>query len=144
MVSFDLVCSLLSPLHLLCPLARSLRFPLLPRQNSWAFLNPRSERRNDPLDDVSHATALWCSGRELNHVSLAQRVARVGDQVGRHLGVCLADVGVVDGVAVGDADGAVHLADGEDGSGLDGVRVAADGGLGLFWLGGGGGGWLLF
>lgn len=35
---------------------------------------------------------------------------------------------VPDGVAVDDADGAVHLADGDDGTPADGVGVFAEGG----------------
>jgi hypothetical protein len=42
--------------------------------------------------------------------------------------VGLAEVGIPDCVAVGDADGAVHAADGDDGACFEGVGVFAEGG----------------
>lgn len=120
--------SLLPPLQLGQPLPRPLHLPLLARHDGGPLIDRHPKGGDDALHDVVHVPALGVPRRELDHVALAQRVARVRDQVGRLLGVVLADVVVPDGVAVDHAHGAVHLADGDDRPGAHGVGVFAEGG----------------
>lgn len=77
---------------------------------------------------MPHIATLRKPRRELDDVALAEGIARVGDEVVRDARVGLAEVGIPDCVAVGDADGAVHAADGDDGACFEGVGVFAEGG----------------
>lgn len=103
--------SLLSPLPLRSPLLLTERVSLLPRKHSRTLVNRRSKRRDNPLNDVMHRTALRKPRRELDHVALTQGVLRVCNEEVGYFAVGFADLGVVGGVVVGDADGAVHFAD---------------------------------
>lgn len=71
--------------------------------------------------------ALRVSRGELNDIPFAQGVLWVGHKICRDLRICLANVTVPHGVAVGDADSTVHAANGDHSAGLQGIRVVAEG-----------------
>lgn len=77
---------------------------------------------------MPHIATLREPRRELDDVALAEGIAGVGDEVVRDARVGLAEVRVPGRMAVADADGAVHAADGDDGAGFEGVGVLAEGG----------------
>jgi hypothetical protein len=97
-------------------------------QDSRSVLNGLAEWCNDTLDDMPHMATLRGSGRKLNHVPFAEGVLRVGDEESGNLGVVFADMTVPDRVAVFNSDCALHAADGDDGTALEGVGVFAKGG----------------
>lgn len=130
------------------PALLALLLALLPRQQSRSVLNGHGERSDNALNDVVHAAALGSPGRELDHVTLAQRVLRVVYQEFDFLLVVFPDVLVPLVRAVDHSDSTVHAADGDDSAGLSGGGIVAEQGgwveglgFGDGWRRGGGGDW---
>lgn len=73
-----------------------------------------------------NTTALGCTRCELDHVALAEGVARVRDKIPRFRRVVFPDPFVPGGVAIGDSDGALHAPNRDDGAGLEAVGVVAE------------------
>lgn len=99
---------------------------LLTRHDIRAVLDGYGKGCNDTLNDVIHVAALRRTGRELDHVTVAEGIAWIGDQETCFLCVEPADVLVPNIVAMRDGNGALHATDRHDGAGLERGGVCAE------------------